>query len=124
MHKARKLFLIADGELIFDTYSSSHAPENILKEYPRNFISIETATTPTAGTFDAFVELVPDGGFHGATVIGGTGTTINGTSIGAEVADGGAEGWSFNGNPNRIKVVATGVTGVTEVYVTISQNME
>ena len=62
-------------------------------------------------------------GFHSALVINETYTQLPATSVGATVADGAVGAFSFTGNPYRIKVVATGVTGATEANVVIAQEV-
>lgn len=121
---AQKTLTIATGSVILDFEQTTLLPERISPHPPHNFVSISTATSPTAGDFTAFVELVPDGGFHEIEVINGTGNSIPATNTGAEVADGDAQAWSFNGNANRVKVVATGVTGVTSVEVIVTMNTD
>ena len=119
---SRKNFVIASGEIIFepgDTLPQSTTPHNT-----HNFIDIATAITPTAGTFTAYVETVPNGGFKSLVDSAGANiSTIDATLVGSGVADGAALGWSFSGNPHRIKIIAAGVTGVTEVEVVITQNL-
>ena len=59
---ARKTFTIADGEIIFSPQDEN--PSRSTAHNPHNFIDIGTTTLPTAGTFTAYVETVPNGGFR------------------------------------------------------------
>ena len=113
---------LPSGEAIFSV-SSGEIPEKISSQFVNNFVSISTPDALTAGTFECFVELVKDGGFHSALVINETYTQLPATSVGATVADGAVGAFSFTGNPYRIKVVATGVTGATEANVVIAQEV-
>lgn len=118
----RKTLSIATGSVIIETGSAG--PERADPHFTHNFVDISTATSPTAGTFSLYVETSPDSGFKALVDnLGVDVSTIDATLTGAEVADGAALGWSFNGNPYRIKCVATGVTGVTTVVVVVAQNI-
>lgn len=117
----RKEFIIANGEVIL-TLDDPLLPARVSSQNDSNMIHISTPTSPTAGTFEAYVELVSNGGFHKAPIIGGTTNVINAANTGAQVADGDADAWAFMGSPYRIKIKAIGVTGVTSVFVVVSQN--
>lgn len=117
-----KEFVIADGEAILDI-NDDFLPAKISSQNDANIVTISTPNAITAGTFSCYVELAKDTGFFGAPKIGdSTVNTIDATKCGATVEDGLVEGWSFTGSPYRLKVVATGVTGVTSVNVVLAQN--
>ncbi len=119
---AYKEFVIADGEIILSVLDE-YLPGKISSQNDTNMVSISTPDLPTGGTFECFAELVENGGFHGVLKIQGDTNSIDATKIGAQVADGEAEAFSFKGSPYRIKVKAVGVTGVTSVNVVITQNV-
>lgn len=118
---AKKNLNIATGNVTL-SQDSGTSSERLNGSNDQCFVLIESDTAPSAGTFDCYVEYSEGTGFFGVTPIGGTGTSIDATKVGASVADGAVEGWSFNGAPYRVRVTAAGVTGVTDVAVIVRQN--
>lgn len=119
---ARKDIVVSGGTgVVSFSVSDSDLNGLLSNANDQNIVLIKTTSTPVAGTFDCFVEYEPDTGFFGVTPIGGAGTAIDATKVGSGVANGDAEGWSFNGSPSTVKVTATGVTDGTYTVV-VSQN--
>lgn len=116
-----KDFTISDGEVILDV-NDDHLPSKISSQNDQNIVVISTPDQATAGTFDCYVELTKDSGFFSVPSIAGSSSSIQADKVGAQVTDGEVQGWSFSGSPYRIKVKATGVTGLTLVKVVVSQN--
>lgn len=109
------------GEVIF---IAEVGPTGVDLSHSHNFVDISTAISPTAGSFSLYVESAENSGFKRLVDNSNANiSTIDATKTGAQVADGEALGWSFNGNPYRIKVVATAITGVTDVDVVVTQNV-
>lgn len=109
------------GTSTLDTTSTS-LTERIDPRPVTNFIDIAATTNFTAGTFNAYVEYVENGGFVPAVVQGSTGSVINATDIGSLAAVGDVKRWEFKGNPFRVRVVAAGILPATdEVTVVVSQ---
>ena len=115
-----KSFTIATGSVIINRNEINVS--GVSHDLPRNFVDIST-TIATTGSYSLYVETAPNTGFK--KVIdnsGGDISTIDAALTGSTVADGAALGWSFNGNPHQIKVVATTVVGPTVVDVVVTQN--
>lgn len=112
---------LPSGEVIFDV-TTGEIPEKISSQFPNNIVSISTPDALSGGTFKCFVELVKDGGFFSSAIIGGAQTTVDADRVGATVADGNVDAFSFQGNPYRVKVVAENVNGAASANVVITQS--
>lgn len=118
-NRAEKQFTIADGSVTLSVEDSG--PSKLSPNHDLNIVAIGTDQALT-GSFSCYVEYVADGGFMGVTPIGGSGVSIDAALVGSTVSDGDVAAWSFNGSPNRVKIVADTVTGATFVTVNVSQN--
>lgn len=116
-----KALPLPDGEVIFDV-NAQDIGEKISSKFIDHIVSISTPSALSNGNFQCFVELVKDGGFHSVNVLGSSVTTLNASNVGATVADGDVDAFSFQGSPYRVKIVATGVNGASECFVVISQS--
>lgn len=112
------------GEIIFD--QDDVKLSLISASYPHNFFDIISLAgvggapaLPTTGDYVTVVETSENGGYKAIS---------DGASIAAEKTGGTAQvtdtniGGSFSGNPQRIKITATGIDVATAFRVVIRQN--
>lgn len=121
--RATKTLTIATGAgtATLDTEAAT-LTERLSPNPTTNFIDIAATTNFTAGTFNAYVEYVENGGFVPAVVQGATGSVINAVDIGAAATVGDVKRWEFKGNPYRVRVVAASVVPAADtVDVVVSQ---
>ena len=75
---------------------------------------------PTTGTYEIFVSTTKGGGFKSLTDNGSLSAALTG---GSALADGVAQGASFEANPYSIKIVPTGVDVAIAYEVHVRQNL-
>ena len=113
---------LPSGEAVFSVIEGEYQ-EKISSQFFNNIVAFSTPDALTGGSFSCFVELVKDGGFFSVSQISSAITTVDATKVGATVADGDVQAFSFQGNPYRIKVVASGVTGASSANVVVIQDL-